>query len=321
MPLVRCLFTLTLAQETQTTPSLGNELRGGIAWLLKRSVCLHPHYSYCRDCPLQHNCAYPALFEPAPPPDAEVLRTHQNVPLPIVIRPPLALHAVYKAGDTLHFEVVLVGQALRQLAYVIAAVEQLGQKGLGRERIRWRLARVTAQRPDLEGEIAVYEGGLFVQSDYAFDTRLFYEPGEGVAEGVTLVLESPTRLKHGGRLIEGAPPFHVLVRALLRRVSALSYFHCGERWETDYGGWIAHAEGVDIGQAASRWVTRERYSTRQERITPLSGATGQVHYRGDIRPLLPLLRLGEVIHVGKNAVFGNGRYRVELAGQDVETGG
>ena len=40
------------------------------------------------------------------------------------------------------------------------------------------------------------------------------------------------------------PPFHVLVGKLLARVSSLSYFHCGERWETDYRGWIEQAEAV-----------------------------------------------------------------------------
>jgi hypothetical protein len=33
-----------------------------------------------------------------------------------------------------------------------------------------------------------------------------------------------------------------------------------------------------------------------------------VTYAGDLAPFLPLLRLGELIHVGKNAVFGNGRF-------------
>jgi CRISPR/Cas system endoribonuclease Cas6 (RAMP superfamily) len=35
-------------------------------------------------------------------------------------------------------------------------------------------------------------------------------------------------------------------------------------------------------------------------------------YEGDLGPFLPLLRLGELLHVGKHATFGLGRYEVDV---------
>lgn len=46
----------------------------------------------------------------------------------------------------------------------------------------------------------------------------------------------------------------------------------------------------------------------------MGGVVGVVEYEGEaevVRPYWPLLRLGEWVHVGKGAVMGMGRYRVE----------
>ena len=42
----------------------------------------------------------------------------------------------------------------------------------------------------------------------------------------------------------------------------------------------------------------------------MGGFVGKVEYKGDLSEFIPLLRLGEVIHVGKGIVFGLGRYEI-----------
>jgi len=54
----------------------------------------------------------------------------------------------------------------------------------------------------------------------------------------------------------------------------------------------------------------ERYSRRQERRIPMGGLVGSVTYRGPLDEFLPWLALGEHVHVGKNTVFGMGKYRL-----------
>ncbi|OPX88851.1 MAG: hypothetical protein A4E52_01161 [Pelotomaculum sp. PtaB.Bin013] len=40
----------------------------------------------------------------------------------------------------------------------------------------------------------------------------------------------------------------------------------------------------------------------------LGGVVGRVEYEGDLGEFMPLLRLGELVHVGKGAVFGMGKF-------------
>jgi hypothetical protein len=58
------------------------------------------------------------------------------------------------------------------------------------------------------------------------------------------------------------------------------------------------------------WVELSSYSSRQRRVTPIGGFIGQATYEGELRALRELLVWGEVVHVGKNVVKGDGCYRI-----------
>jgi CRISPR/Cas system endoribonuclease Cas6 (RAMP superfamily) len=42
----------------------------------------------------------------------------------------------------------------------------------------------------------------------------------------------------------------------------------------------------------------------------MGGFVGQVSYYGDIDEFLTILRLGEIVHVGKACTFGMGKYQI-----------
>jgi hypothetical protein len=128
---------------------------------------------------------------------------------------------------------------------------------------------------------------------------------------VTVKFLTPTRMKYEGRFVV-RPEFHVLVRNILRRVSSLYYFHCGEKWEADYRGIIEAAKGVRLAKAETRWVDWERYSRRQEAAMKLGGFVGKVSYQGDWHPFAAFLILGQLVHVGKACVFGHGKYEITI---------
>jgi len=120
---------------------------------------------------------------------------------------------------------------------------------------------------------------------------------------------TPTRLKYRGELVT-EPAFHVLLRSCLRRVSWLYHFHCGERWDADYAGLVEAAEGIETTLMDTCWVDWGRYSRRQRQDMNVGGFLGQVEYRGDLAPFLPVVLLGSLVHIGKLCSFGHGKYEV-----------
>lgn len=315
LPLARYTFTLRMAEATTLPAYKGGLLRGGFGMTFRRSVCAYPQLPPCADCLLKQRCAYPPIFEPTPPADSEVLRTHSDIPRPFVLMPPTDRRTTYAAGDPLAFDLILIGSAIESLPYFIVTFQRLGEIGLGRTRAKYNLEEVTDQNLQSGIRTPLLQAGAIVTPTLppgAAATQIYRAQLPVAGRQATLTFETPTALKHQDRIGQGAPPFHVLIRTLLRRVSSLSYFYGGQQWAIDYRGWIARAESVDVAAAKVQWVNRSRYSTRQQQRTDLSGIIGRVTYRGDLAPFLPFLQLGGLVHVGKNAVFGNGRYRVEV---------
>ncbi len=302
-------FTLEAREPLHLPVYKGSALRGGFGHVFKRTVCVQPQVKRCDTCLLVGTCAYAYLFETRPPPESRVLRTHQAVPHPFAIRPPLDRRTEIPAGEHLTFGLVLVGRAADFLPHFLVVFRELGEAGLGRRRGKYALREVVAVHPLTGREEPVYDGETLLGTGLPVRTEEIAGWAEQLpADRLTVRFLTPARLKHGGKFAQGAVEFHVLVRALLRRLSSLSYFHCGERWETDYPGWVARAEGVETVEAHLGWMEWERYSGRQGKRIEMGGVVGSVTYAGDLAPFRPLLALGMLTHVGKGTVFGNGWY-------------
>jgi hypothetical protein len=120
---------------------------------------------------------------------------------------------------------------------------------------------------------------------------------------------TPTRITFDHQL-HTYPEFHVVIRNLLRRLSNLAYFHCGQELKLDFKGLIDSAKLVETKDGQVQWRDWERYSARQDTKMTLGGFVGEAEYRGGISEFVPLLKLGEKVHVGKATGFGLGNFRV-----------
>jgi len=79
-------------------------------------------------------------------------------------------------------------------------------------------------------------------------------------------------------------------------------------WYQNIDTW---AKGVRLVKDETYWEDIQSYSARQRKTTPIGGFIGKASYEGDLSHLRELLVWGEVLHVGKNIVKGNGMYRIE----------
>ena len=287
-------------------PYAGSTLRGGFGHAFRKMVCTQGPID-CRDCALNAVCPYPYIFETAPFEGATQLRTYGDVPRPFVIDP-LDTRGEYNRGESFKFRLTLIGRAIDYLPYFMVSFRELGEAGIGRGRGRFQMSKVVNE----EGE-SIYDGETQIVQNRSNALRfdeIRYEAASLPHDLLTVHLLNPARITHNGQLTDKLP-FHLFWRRLIGRISALAYFHCGESLELDFKGLIAQAETVETVESSLRWKDWTRYSSRQNQKMQFGGLVGSVIYAGDLAAFLPYVALGTYLHVGKNATFGLGKYRVE----------
>jgi CRISPR/Cas system endoribonuclease Cas6 (RAMP superfamily) len=58
------------------------------------------------------------------------------------------------------------------------------------------------------------------------------------------------------------------------------------------------------------WCQWDRYSNRQQQKMTMGGVLGHLTLTGELAPFLPLLHLGQWLHVGNKTTFGMGQYGI-----------
>jgi hypothetical protein len=304
--------TLRAEGRTIVPPArLPNMLRGTFEMAFRRLVC-HDLTLDCRACPLVGCCPYPAVFRPAPPPGSDRLSRAQDLPRPFLFEPPPDRQDTLAPGDELAVGLTLIGRAATLLPYFVVALRALADRGLGPTRGRLTLACVTAETP--AGPHLVFSEGAPVVSASAGGLRLPHlaRAGDDAATRIRVRFLTPTTLRRDGRLVE-RPTFADLACRLRDRVSALAAFFGDGPVDMDFAGVAAAAAEVRTVACRTAWERRTRRSARTGDVHETSGFVGEAVYEGELGRWMPLLRLGEVVHVGKYAVWGNGWMEVETA--------
>lgn len=307
----RFQFALKVREPMILPPYKGSTLRGGFGSAFRRFCCGQKQLAECGGCLLKEACPYHFIFEPGPPAGAEMLGRFEEIPRPFVIEPPETEQTGFQPGEELRFHLILIGKALDYLPYFILAFKELGGIGIGKGRAKFALDRVTSVLPDGAGGELVYDG------EKVYNRFAVIQPvnpalrcGSGHQE-LRLNFKTMTRLKTAGEYAD-KPEFRVLIRALLRRLSALEYFYCGRKPDWDFASLAARAEAVVLADNQTSWVDWERYSSRQDTRMHLGGLVGEAGYTGPWQEFGELLGWGEALHVGKGATFGLGKYLIQL---------
>jgi len=305
----RYQFHSILEDKALLPPFKGSTFRGVFGVALKRVVCALKRQK-CPECLLRTRCVYSIVFEDEAQSAAQDdSKSKPSPPHPFVIEPPLTAETRFQPGSPFDFGLILLGDVNEQLPYFVYAFEQMGTIGVGRrvngKRASFKLVSITSG-----GDEIYREETKRLQTGSAEQLRL--EPRDRRAahpSDTTLILETPLRVKFNNQYQQELP-FHVLVRAALRRVSTLNArFGDGEP-ELDYRGLVERAQKVQALDSHLSWCDWERYSNRQERSMLMGGITGRVTYRGDLGEYLPLLQYCEKVHLGKATTFGLGKIRL-----------
>lgn len=278
----------------------GSMLRGAFGHALRRISCM-TRQKDCAGCPLLGTCPYPAIFAPAAVEHG--LQRFSQIPAPYLIEPPSWGEKSLQPGETFSFNLVLCGRALKELPLITLALRQALQRGIGPGDGQ---AELISLNQEDETPVHSPSTGQFAAHSHTLPPV----PAEDCTE-ITLHFSTPLRLQENGNAL---PPNRLTARALLmaavRRASLMAEFHGNTAPDWHFSQLAEQASAVDE-QKDLKWQDWTRRSARQQQTMKLGGVIGDWTLRGNITPFLPALHIGQWLHIGKETVFGLGRYELE----------
>lgn len=301
----RYLITVLFENDTFLPNYLGSTLRGAFGASLKTSICGNLARQ-CENCRLATRCLYTKTFEPRPSAGNTNFRGIESPPA-YVIEPPAEHPPRQSKGDTLTFTLLLFGEANFYLPFFLNAFEVMGRRGISRR------ADEPGRGLFLLHDVQQKEGqslfdnssGRLVHEPVVHHMRLEPPPDENPLP-LRVELQTPLRLKFQNQL-QNTLPFHVLVRAALRRISSVFAVHGDGAPDLDYGRLVEGANSVQTLFSQLEWLDWERYSNRQKRHMLLGGMVGSISYASVPRVYQPILEVGSMLHLGKQSTFGLGK--------------
>lgn len=251
----------------------GSMFRGAFGHALKQTVCINPSYE-CKDCFASNNCLFYQFYEKV------------NHPHPYRFE-------VELEPKRFIFSLLLFNHAATQLPYILSALQQMLTKiGLGSDRKRYDNFTIFCN------DILIYEGLSYDISQIQLQ-QFSYTPLE---KNFTLRFLTPLRIKSQNEFLKTTPTLTQILYSIRNRYEELSMKgRVKLGYEPSFHQQFARTTFLDL----------TRYSSRHESKLGMGGIMGEISYSGVDEESRRLLRLGELIGVGKQTVFGMGKILVE----------
>lgn len=238
-----------------------------------------------------------------------------DIPRPLSVEPPEG--RVYRRDERLVFGLTLIGRAQNLFPYLARAVQKMGNYGVGKGRGRFKLEMITEYSPLLDAKRNLMNQSLVQRPTlHVTPIRIGEAVTGGQAEGITINLITPLRLVAADRLVKKPEPT-IFIQRLIERCQALATYYAETDMPPTREEWVevtfalkAQAQHLSIAYDDTDWVDAWSGSRRKGQYTPIGGLVGVFRWEGKIEPLHPWLFWGQSLHVGKDAVKGNGWYRV-----------
>ena len=234
---------------------------------------------------------------------------------PWALRPPLQIDTWIPAGALLQGELILFGDSARHADACLAALDEMGRRGLGSQRVP----------AALESAWAVIAGGAAVplatgsrQTVSAWDVFAHAQIDapdvlghvEGSELGLEVRLLSPLRVKTGNELLRDLPTLKFLVqRSIARLVVNLPRGDAGLFAPGEHAALMRAADASPLLAHLVDGVQWQRRSSRQHRVMPFEGLMGTLLYGGAATAAYPWMALAEWWQLGTKTTFGLGVIR------------
>jgi hypothetical protein len=294
--------TCRVLQTDSLGPSPARVVRGILKRLLQEQCTFaNPTPELCGQCSQAHECAFLNLM---------VEDRSRPQPYWVDLNPLGAWEGRIRAGTVLSFTCHVVGD---RIPYLVAMEQALASKGkLEIDRTNIRLQVTGLELPGIHQPAA--------WTDELAERVLAMSDVCGETQEIVVNFVTPARMTHASKILTDPSDFglSVFIEGLWKRAADLSVYlgnHCSPDEApapTELLPEAAHVRttpGPDFDFFEEKAVRRN--SSKAGRVERTGGFKGHVTFSGNILPFLPLLMIGEFIHIGKKTTQGLGRYVIE----------
>lgn len=291
-------FHVTLqAQRPLLWPHFaGSRIRGAWGRALRQAACI-TNQPACNGCAVRSHCAYGALFDPGAPAQPLHPSFQNGIAAYLIQVPPLGARPL-QPGDTTGFTLRLLAGAQPHHNLVEHALRDAVNQHLFKP---GDCALQTIERHHLP----------------LVDTTLHTTPETDptTLSAIHIQWLTPLRLQHQGKPLFRPQDLSATTLASAAWRRYLQWCQLTRQAPAATQPPLhAAAQQCTLNTQALQWHDISRYSNTQQKHLPLGGLLGATLLTGPehaLQTLLPALRLGEQLHMGKETVFGLGQYRVQ----------
>jgi|GEM_PF-542214 len=297
----------------------GSVLRGALGYALKKLVCTNQNITACPQCGMSTQCSYNMIFSPS---NVTHFKRIKDIPRGFVIKPPLDVESSYDKERPFVFDLVIFGKHCVSFPWFIVALNLLSDIGIGLNRARFSISDISIWDGDSFVTIYNPETRMIQNEQYFITAETLMKNMKTFPDTITLKFLTTTRIKYnptgekGKSTIVKRPEFHHIIRRLVQRLNILSTIYCDCKFMDDVDSLIEASTQIKTVSSDLIWhhMTRKSKSMKDKEGMPAthdqSGFTGSITFEGNLEGFMPLLLLGQYVHVGEDTVFGNGWYEV-----------
>jgi hypothetical protein len=236
---------------------------------------------------------------------------HDNQqPKPYMITPNTDHKTHWHKNEIYDFEITLFGDAIQLVDQVLIALKLGENMGLGQKRAAFEVISINSVLPNSQ-QTGVQSFTLLDAVAAKIDQQA-EQAYLDINQEMALQLVTPLRIKHNGNIVKNsAPPLDFWLKQIQRRLIQLSRFWVLED-QSLFDGITQQSPLLGAFETTRHCYFEDwqRYSFKEQQNLPFGGLKGQISFCGEISQALPLLIIGEQLHIGGKTTFGLGKYQL-----------
>lgn len=253
---------------------IGSQIRGAFGYALKKVTCINPSYQ-CEECFAAQNCLYFQFYE-------EKNSYHKY-------------RLDFELGQSFYnFSFYLFDDVTQKVPYIVSALHMmLTQNGLGKERIKFSSFDMFIN--DIS---CMKDDKIVLPKEYSKRFEI-----EKISKNIKLKLITPLRIKKENRFLRGD---EIELKSLINSIYQRQMKILGR----DFKKFPYEIKG-EITNKKLHFKELTRLSNRQQTTMNMGGIMGEIEFKDLNKECFEVLKLGELLGVGKQTVFGLGKITME----------